>query len=84
MRVLITGGNSGFGKLADAAAEGLHIETRQLDVCEPDSVARASADAADIDVLVNNAGFEVQGALELIDDELMHRQLDTNVLGPSA
>jgi len=33
-------------------------------------------------VLVNNAGFEVQGALELIGDELMHRQLDTNVLGP--
>ena len=110
MRILITGSNSGFGKLAsltlareghhviatmrsldkseallaDAAAEGLHIETRQLDVCEPDSVARASADAADIDVLVNNAGFEVQGALEMIDDELMHRQLDTNVLGPSA
>ena len=108
MRILITGSNSGFGKLAaltlarqghhviatmrsvdkgavllaEAAAEGLDIETRQLDVCSPDSVAEALADAADIDVLVNNAGFEVQGALEMIDDELMHRQLDTNVLGP--
>lgn len=108
MRILITGSNSGFGKLAAltlarrqhhviatmrsldksaalltaAAAEGLDIETRQLDVCEPDSIAEALADSADIDVLVNNAGFEVQGALEMIDDELMHRQLDTNVLGP--
>ena len=51
-------------------------------MCEPASIAEALADAADIDVLVNNAGFEVQGALEMIDDELMHRQLDTNVLGP--
>ena len=108
MRILITGSNSGFGKLAsltlarqghhviatmrsvdkgaalraEAAAEGLDIELRQLDVCEPDSIADALADAADIDGLVNNAGFEVQGALEMIDDELMHRQLDTNVLGP--
>lgn len=107
-RILITGSNSGFGRLAtltlarqghhviatmrslekgqslldEAAAAGLSIETRQLDVCDPDSVAAALADAADIDVLVNNAGFEVQGALEMIDDELMHRQLDTNVVGP--
>ena len=108
MRILITGSNSGFGKLAaltlarqghaviatmrsvdkgaslldEAAAEGLDIETRRLDVCDPDSIADALADAADIDVLVNNAGFEVQGALEMIDDDLMQRQLDTNVLGP--
>lgn len=108
MRILITGSNSGFGKLAaltlarqghhviatmrsadkgaallaGAATEGFDIEIRRLDVCEPDSIADALADAADIDVLVNNAGFEVQGALGMIDDELMHRQLDTNVLGP--
>jgi NAD(P)-dependent dehydrogenase (short-subunit alcohol dehydrogenase family) len=108
MRILITGSNSGFGKLAsltlarqghhviatmrsldksealraEAAVEDLDIEMRQLDVCDPGSIAGALGDAADIDVLVNNAGFEVQGALEMIDDELMHRQLDTNVLGP--
>lgn len=108
LRILITGSNSGFGRLAtmtlarqrhhviatmrnlakgeelraDAAAEGVSIEVRQLDVCDPDSVTAALADADTIDVLVNNAGFEVQGALEMIDDELMHRQLDTNVVGP--
>lgn len=74
MRILITGSNSGFGKLAsltlarqghhiiatmrsvdkgeallaEAAAEGLDIEIRQLDVCAPDSIAGALADAAGI------------------------------------
>ena len=108
MRILITGSNSGFGKLASltlarqghhviatmrsldkgaalreaATAEGLEIELRRLDVCDPDSIAEVLFDPGDIDALVNNAGFEVQGAIEMIDDELMHRQLDTNVLGP--
>jgi len=107
-RILVTGSNSGFGRLAvvtlaraghrvvatmrnvakgesliaECEAEGLEIEVRQLDVCDPQSVAGAFADADQLDGLVNNAGFEVQGALETIDDELMRRQLDTNVLGP--
>jgi NAD(P)-dependent dehydrogenase (short-subunit alcohol dehydrogenase family) len=37
------------------AAEGLEIEVGQLDVCDPDSVASALADAAELDVLINNA-----------------------------
>ena len=62
--------------------ENVEVEVRQLDVCDPASVETALKDAAEIDVLINNAGFEIQGAVELISDELMHRQLDTNVLGP--
>jgi len=107
-RTLITGSNSGFGRLAalslareghqviatmrtlakgeelrsTAEDEGLTIETRQLDVCDPDSVETCMADPLDIDVLVNNAGFEVQGAIDQIDDALMQRQLETNVMGP--
>lgn len=107
-RVLITGSNSGFGKLAalslarlghdviatmrrvekgaalaaEAEAEGLRLEIRSLDVLDPTSVDAALADAAQIDVLVNNAGYEVQSAVEQLSDELLLHQLDTNVAGP--
>ena len=64
------------------AAEGLPIEIRQLDVGDPASVVEAVGDPATIDVVVNNAGFEVQAAVELIDDDLLSLQFDTNVAGP--
>lgn len=108
MKILITGSNSGFGRLAAltlgrqghdvvatmrnlakgddlrsaADAERLPIEIRRLDVCDSASVGEALTDADELDVIVNNAGFEVSGALELVDDDLWMRQLDTNVLGP--
>jgi NAD(P)-dependent dehydrogenase (short-subunit alcohol dehydrogenase family) len=107
-RILITGSNSGFGRLAAlsfaraghevvatmrnlakgeelrdlAASEGLPIEIRPLDVGDPASVVDGVGDPSALDAVVNNAGFEVAGALELVDDELWTRQLDTNVLGP--
>lgn len=107
-RVLITGSNSGFGKLAalslarqghDVVAtmrdltkgeelratvddEQLPIEIRHLDVCDQVSVHDAIGDPEQLDAIVNNAGFEVAGAIELIDDELLVRQFDTNVRGP--
>ena len=46
------------------------------------SVTEGIGDPTEIDAVVNNAGFEAWGALELVDDELWTRQLDTNVLGP--
>lgn len=107
-RVLITGSNSGFGRLTAlslaraghsvvatmrtlangeglrsiAQEEGLDVDTQQLDVCDLDSIEECMGDPLDVDVLVNNAGFEVQGAIEQIDDALMWRQLETNVMGP--
>ena len=106
--ILITGSNSGFGRLAAlslareghcviatmrtvskgddlrrlAGEEGLAVEIRQLDVTDLASVEACLADPYEIDVLVNNAGFEVEGAIEQIDDSLMWRQLETNVMGP--
>ena len=108
MSVLITGSNTGFGKLAAISLartgekviatmrdltkgddllkvseqEELPIEIRQLDVCDPAMIEDCLSDAKEIEAIVNNAGFEVQAAIEQLDDELMWRQLDTNLLGP--
>ena len=105
-RILITGSNSGFGRLAAltlarsgheviatmrnpahadallAEADGLWVEVRTLDVCDSASVDAALHDATTIDVVVNNAGFEVQSAVEQLTDEILRHQLDTNVVGP--
>lgn len=107
-RILITGSNSGFGKLAalsfarrghevvatmrnldkgeelrsTSSDEQLPIELRRLDVCDDTSVRDALGDPSTLDAIVNNAGFEVSGALELVDDDLLVRQFDTNVRGP--
>ena len=71
------------GALRSAAAqERLPVEIRRLDVTDAASVAEAIPDPLELDVVVNNAGFEVQSAMELVDDALLDRQLDTNVRGP--
>ena len=97
LKILITGSNSGFGKLAAlslarlghqvvasmrdlakgdelrqvAAQEGLAIELCQLDVNDLASVEAALVDPLAFDVLINNAGFEVEAAIEQVSDELM-------------
>ncbi|NQY56597.1 MAG: SDR family oxidoreductase [Ilumatobacteraceae bacterium] len=65
-------------------SEGLSgsVEIRQLDVGDAASIAAATVDADTVDVLVNNAGFEVQASVAMLDDDLLTRQFDTNVLGP--
>jgi NAD(P)-dependent dehydrogenase (short-subunit alcohol dehydrogenase family) len=56
-----------------------------LDVTDPDQ-ARAAIDAAvaafgHIDVVVNNAGYGVLGALEELSDDELRRQFETNLFG---
>ncbi len=72
------------GALEALAKEGLPVKPVRLDVTDEASVqaaVREASAAAPIDVLVNNAGFEVAGPVEHLSDASMTRQFDTNVLG---
>ena len=56
-----------------------------LDVTDPESVttalARVVAEFGHLDAVVNNAGFAVDGVFEAMDDAIIRRQFETNVLG---
>jgi NAD(P)-dependent dehydrogenase (short-subunit alcohol dehydrogenase family) len=72
------------GPLEQLRAAGLPIFISKLDVTDPESIASAVAEAAalrPIDVLVNNAGFEVVAPVEELTDDLLFSQFDTNVFG---
>src|ERR1700690_4331760 len=57
----------------------------KLDVTDEESIRSAVAAAVDhfggIDVLVNNAGYGLYGAIEAIPVESLRRQFETNVIG---
>jgi len=52
-----------------------------LDVDDDASVAACLSSAGDIDVLVNNAGFEVNGPVESVPIDEVKRMFETNVFG---
>jgi NAD(P)-dependent dehydrogenase (short-subunit alcohol dehydrogenase family) len=56
-------------------------ETLALDVDDDASVAAALAAVGPIDVLVNNAGFGVEGAVETVPLDEVRRMFDTNLFG---
>jgi NAD(P)-dependent dehydrogenase (short-subunit alcohol dehydrogenase family) len=64
-----------------AAAAGVTLEKVQLDVTRPDSIARAMAEVGAVDVLVNNAGFGMGGALEDLTLDELREQFETNFFG---
>jgi NAD(P)-dependent dehydrogenase (short-subunit alcohol dehydrogenase family) len=73
------------GALAALRDQGLPIEPVTLDVTDPAAVTAAVAVAArqrPIDVLINNAGFEILGPVEELTDAALQAQLDTNLFGP--
>jgi NAD(P)-dependent dehydrogenase (short-subunit alcohol dehydrogenase family) len=66
----------------DAKANGWDLTVLPLDVRDDASVRAAFDQAGDIDVLVNNAGFEVWGPIEEMTVDDLKDQFETNVYGP--
>jgi short-subunit dehydrogenase len=87
MRVFATGRRA--DKLAElnTAAADLDLETLVLDVTDADSIAaaretiHAATNGYGVDVLVNNAGYGEMGPIELMSDDRLRAQFDTNVFG---
>src|SRR5882757_1735637 len=83
-RVVATARN--VAALEDLTGPGPHDVIRlPLDVTDPEQVRATVAEAVEragaIDVLVNNAGHGLIGALEELSDEQIQRILGTNVFG---
>jgi NAD(P)-dependent dehydrogenase (short-subunit alcohol dehydrogenase family) len=70
-------------ELANAAkSKRWDLSVVRLDVRDESSVKSALEQAGEIDVLVNNAGFEVWGPLEEMTVDDLKDQFETNVYGP--
>ena len=72
--------------LGAAAAEGLRLEVRALDVTDPASATEAVGGVLEadgrIDVLVNNAGIARMGAVEALGIDDARSVFETNLFGP--
>lgn len=60
---------------------GSGIESAELDVTDDAAVRRVVAAVEPLDVVVNNAGYGVLGAIEEVADDELLAQYDTNVFG---
>jgi NAD(P)-dependent dehydrogenase (short-subunit alcohol dehydrogenase family) len=67
---------------ADDLAADKNVTVLELDVNDDAAVKAALEAAGDVDVLVNNAGFEVWGPLEEMTVADIKDQFETNVFGP--
>jgi NAD(P)-dependent dehydrogenase (short-subunit alcohol dehydrogenase family) len=71
---------AGVRRLPEERDDG--IERLELDVTDATSVRRALAKIGNVDVLVNNAGMLVSGAVEEIDQSDLLVQFETNFFAP--
>src|SRR5262245_37937959 len=69
----------------ELTAAGRRVAFRPMDVTSRDDVTRvvgeAERDFGGIDVLVNNAGIAIYGAIETITDADWHKVIDVNLTG---
>ena len=70
---------------AACAAAGVEVHVVRLDVQDQGDVIRGVDEAVallgGLDVVVNNAGIEVRGPVDLVSDEEVQLQFETNVFG---
>ena len=66
---------------ADVLPRSERLRVLQLDVTKPESIAAAVAEAGPIDVLVNNAGIGLFGALEVTPLATMREVFETVAYG---
>lgn len=58
------------------------LEVVRLDVTSRTDVQAAVSRVGEVDLLVNNAGYGLEGAVEEVEDDELLEQYDTNVFGP--
>jgi NAD(P)-dependent dehydrogenase (short-subunit alcohol dehydrogenase family) len=96
--VLVTGASTGIGRatvtllarlganvlagVRDEQAFGPGVTAVELDVTDPDHLARLDLDR--LDGLVNNAGIAITGPLEFLPLDELRRQLEVNVIAQLA
>ena len=69
---------------ADVLPRSERLRVLALDVTNPGSIRQAVEDAGPIDVLVNNAGIGLMGALEGISMDTIREVFETNTFGSMA
>src|SRR3954454_1516810 len=81
--VLVARGEEQLEAVQAELRDSAHVKVELLaaDLAVPESVERVAAQYRDIDVLVNNAGFGMSGALAEADPEQMLAMLRLNVEG---
>jgi NAD(P)-dependent dehydrogenase (short-subunit alcohol dehydrogenase family) len=66
--------------IADLESAACRVLT--LDVTDAANICETIAEAGSFDVLVNNAGYGLVGAVEECDDDQIRRNVETNFFGP--
>lgn len=88
--VLITGASKGIGKaIADLLMQQniytvLTPSHHDLDLSNRESIRTYCQKHPAIDILINNAGINILGAVDTIGDDDMDTMLGTNLIGPIA